>query len=88
MQFPARRSMNVENTTKTAPPSEPPKLRGKRASRKRSLRGRGPSGKTTRQSCKNLSKSSCSKLPCDSALSPECQFKRSVFLAASMKSTE
>ena len=46
-------------TPKTAPPSEPG------ASRKRSLRGRSPSGKTNRQPCKNFMKGTCTKLPCD-----------------------
>ena len=49
-------------TPKTAPPSEPPTPpRG----RKRSLRGRSPSGKTNRQPCKNFLKGACTKFPCD-----------------------
>ena len=43
-------------TPKTAPPSEPPTPRGGSASRKMSLRGRSPSGRTNRQPCKNFLK--------------------------------
>ena len=41
--------MIVQPTPKTAPPSKPPAPRGRSASRKRSLSGRSPSGKTHRQ---------------------------------------
>ena len=41
-------------TPKTDPPSEPPTPRGSSASRKRSLRGRSPSGNTNRQPCKKI----------------------------------
>ena len=43
-------------TPKTAPPSEPPTPRGTSASKKRSHRGRGQSGKSNRQPCKNFLK--------------------------------
>ena len=36
---------------KTAPPSESPKQRGRNASRKKSFKGRRPSGKFARQPC-------------------------------------
>ena len=48
-----------------------------RASRKRSLRGKSPSGKTDRQPCKNFLKGSCTQLPCDYWHPPECQFYKS-----------
>ena len=61
-------------TVKTAPSSEPPTPRGRRASRKRNLRGRSPSGKTNRQPRRDFLKGTCSKLPCDDWHPPECQF--------------
>ena len=51
--------------------------RGRNASRKRRLRGRSPSGKTTRQRCKNFLNGTCSKLLCDCWHPPECQFCKS-----------
>ena len=51
--------------------------RGRRASRKRSLGGRGPSGKTNRQPCKDFLQGLCTKLPCDYWHPPECQFCKS-----------
>ena len=62
---------------KTDPPSEPPAPRGRSASRKRSLRGRSQSGKSTRQPCKNFLKGTCTKLLCDYWHPPECQFYKS-----------
>ena len=50
---------------------------GQVASRKRSLRGRSPSGKTSRQPCKNFLKGTCTKLPCDNWHPPECQCYKS-----------
>ena len=50
---------------------------GRSASRKRSHRGRSPSGKTDRQPCKNFLKSTCTQLPCDYWHPPECQFYKS-----------
>ena len=64
-------------TPKTAPPFEPPTPRGRRASRKRSLRGRSPSGQTNRQPRKDFLKGICTKLPCDYWHPPECQFYKS-----------
>ena len=52
--------------------------RGRSASRKRSLRGRSPYSKTSRQPCKNFLKGTCTKLPCDCWHPPECQFNKSV----------
>ena len=52
-------------TPKTAFPSEPPTQRGRSASRKRKLRGRSPSGKFARQSCKDCLKGICTKSLCD-----------------------
>ena len=47
------------------------------ASRKRSLRGRSPPGKTDRRPCKNFLKGTCTKLLCDHLHLPECQFDKS-----------
>ena len=55
---------SAKPTPTTAPPSEPPTPRGRSVSRKRSLRGRGPSGKTNRQPCKNFLKGTCTTSPC------------------------
>ena len=46
-------------------------------SRKRSLRGRSPCGKTNRQPCKNFLKGICTKKPCDFWHPPECQSYKS-----------
>ena len=67
----------AKQTPKTASPSESPTPRGRSASRKRGLRGRSPSGKTNRQSCKNFLKGTCTKLPCDYWHPPECHFYKS-----------
>ena len=64
-------------TPKTAPPCEPPTPRGRSASRKRSLGGRSPSGKTNRQPCKNFLKGICTKSLCDYWHPPECRFYKS-----------
>ena len=61
-------------TPKTAPPSVPPAPRGRSASRKKKLRGRSPSGKSTRQPCKNFLRGTCTRLPCDYWHPPESQF--------------
>ena len=67
----------AKQTKKNDPPSEPPTPRGRSASRKRSIRGRSPSGKTSRQPCKNFVKGTCTELPCDCWHPPECQFFKS-----------
>ena len=61
-------------TPKTAPPSEPPTQRGRRESRKKKLRGRGPPGKFARLPCEDFLKGICTKLLCDNRHPPECQF--------------
>ena len=49
------RVMNVQNRPpEAAPPFEPPTPRGRSASRKRSIRGRSPSGKSNRQPCEKI----------------------------------
>ena len=56
----------AKSTPKTATSSEPPKHpRGRSASRKRSLRGRSPPGKSNRLPCRDFLKVTCTKLPCD-----------------------
>ena len=62
---------------KTTPSSEPPTQRGRSASRKGTLRGRSPSGRSNRQPCKDFLKGICTKLPCDNRHPPECQFSKS-----------
>ena len=52
-------------TPEVAPSSEPPTPGGRSALRKRSLRGRSQFAKSKRQTCKNLFKGLCTKLPCD-----------------------
>ena len=64
-------------TPKTAPPSESPTQRGRSASRKKSVRGRSPSGKFARQPCKDYLKGICTKSACDCWHPPECQFYKS-----------
>ena len=64
-------------TPKTAPPSEPPTQRGRRASRKKNLRGRSPSGKFARQPCRDYLKGVCTTSPCDKWHPPERQFYKS-----------
>ena len=61
-------------TPKTAPSSEPPTLRGRSASRKRSVSCTNHSGKSNRQPCKNFLKGPCTNLPCDYWHHPACQF--------------
>ena len=51
----------AKSAPKTAPPSEPPP-RGRSSSRKRSLRGRSPPGKTNRQPRKDFLKGISTKL--------------------------
>ena len=63
-------------TPKTAPPIEPPTQRGRNISRRRSLRGRSPSGKSNRQPCKDILRGICTKIPCDNWHPPECQFDK------------
>ena len=67
----------VKLTPKTAPSSVPPTPRGRSASRKRSLRGRSPSGKTNRQLCRDFLKGTWTKVLCDYGHVPECQFYKS-----------
>ena len=60
----------AKSTPKTAPS-------GRSASRKRSLRGRSPSGKTNRLPGKNFLKGTCTELLCDYWHFPEDQFHKS-----------
>ena len=64
----------AKTTPKTAPPSKPPTQRGRSASKKKSLRGRSPSGKFARPLCKEYLKGICTKSLCDYWHPPECQF--------------
>ena len=53
-------------TPKWAPPSEPPKEKdGRSISRRKSLRGRSPSGKFARQPCRDYIKCKCTRPSCD-----------------------
>ena len=61
-------------TPKTAPPSEPPTQRGWSASRRKNLRGWSPSGKFSRQPCRDYLKGICTKSLCDDWHPPECKF--------------
>ena len=47
------------------------------ASRRGTLRGGSPSGKSTRQPCKDFLKGICTELRCDNWHPPECQFYKS-----------
>ena len=67
----------AKSTPKATPSSEPPTQRGRSASRKGTLRGRTPSGRSNRQQCKDFLKDICTKLPCDNGHPPECQFYKS-----------
>ena len=60
-------------TPEAAPSSEPTTPRGGSASRKR-IRGRSPSGKTNRQTCRDFLKGTCTKLLCNCWHPPECHF--------------
>ena len=67
----------AKSTPKTTPSSESPTQRGRSASRKGTLGGRSPSGKSNRQPCKDFLKGIYTELPCDSWHPPECQFCKS-----------
>ena len=66
--------ISAKPTPKTAPPYEPPPQRGRRASRKKNLRGRSPSVKFAQQPCGDYLKGIWIKSPCDYWHLPECQF--------------
>ena len=67
--------MSVQNQhPKPLHPSEPPTQRCRSASRKGTLRGRSPSGRSNRQPCKDFLEGICAELPCDNWYFPECQF--------------
>ena len=67
----------AKSTPENGPSSEPPTQRGGRASRKRNIRGRSPSGKSNRQPCRDFLKGICTKLLRDNWHLPECQFYKS-----------
>ena len=61
-------------TPKSAPPSEPPTEKdGRNNSRRKSLRGRSPSGKLARQPCRDYIKGKCTRPSCVFWHPPECQ---------------
>ena len=65
----------AKSTPKSAPPSEAPTEKDCRStSRRKSLRGRSPSGKSARQSCRDYIKGKCTRPCCDYWHPPECQF--------------
>ena len=66
--------ISVQNRHQS-PPSEPPTQEdGGRFLRRKSLRGRSPSGKFAGQQCIDYLKGFCTKSPCDDWHPPECQF--------------
>ena len=65
----------AKSAPKSAPPSELPTDKdGESFSRRKSLRGRSPSGKMSRQPCRDYIKGKCSTPSCDYWHPPECQF--------------
>ena len=57
------------------PPSQPPiEKDGGNTSRRKSLRGRSPSGKLARQLCRDYIKGKCTRPSCDFWHPPECHF--------------
>ena len=61
-------------TPKAAPPSEPSMTRGRSASRKRSVRGRGQTGRILRQPYRYYLQGTRTRSPCEYWHPPECQF--------------
>ena len=66
------RAQKPEHTAAT--PSEPTVSRGRRVSRKRSIRGKGHHGSILRQPCRCYLKGTCTRTSCEYWHSPECQF--------------
>ena len=66
-----------KTSTKNSSTFEPPKQKGRSASREKNLRGRSPSGKFARQPCKDHLKGICTKSLCDYWHPPDCQFFQS-----------
>ena len=65
----------AKSTPKSAPPSEPPTQKdGRSFSRGKSLRGRSPSGKFARQTCRDYIKGKYTRPSCVYWHPPECQF--------------
>ena len=66
------RVQNPEHTAAT--PSGPTVSRGRSASRKRSIRGKGNHGSIPRQPCRYYLRGTCTRTPCEYWRPPECQF--------------
>ena len=60
-------------TPNAATPSEPSMTRDRSESRKRSVRGRGQTGRILRQPCRYYLKGTCTRSPCEYWHPPECQ---------------
>ena len=68
--------VHKNQTTNAATPSEPSLSRGRRVSRKRSIRGKGNRGSILRQPCRYYLKGTCTRSPCEYWHPPECQFHK------------